>query len=135
MHKRKFAIVGAILSGLVLFSACSSDADTASYNIGEAAEAFEVQRRIVFINGITDKYLFTVEGRCSVETTDSALGGSIEVTCKIGPDEFKKHFLGLADNVTYVVEQQDAIDVSEFHHRVIFKPESIVPEIDVVTSD
>lgn len=119
---------GMILAGIGL-SSCSSDADVAAHNISAAAEAFEIQRRIVFFNGITDKYLLVVEGRCSVETSDSALGGSLEVTCKIGPNQFKKHFLGLSDNVSYFVEQTETANVSEYHYRVVFKPDVIVPDI------
>ncbi|HEY9371497.1 hypothetical protein [Streptomyces sp.] len=125
---------GLALTGVLLLGACSSDADVASRNLSQAAEQFEVERRVVFFNGITDKYLLTIEGRCSVETAESALGGSLEVTCKIGPDEFKKHYLGLSDNVSYFVEQMEPIDVDEFHYRVIFKPETIVPDIDLKTS-
>jgi hypothetical protein len=127
----KKTIAGLAIGGLLLLGACSSDADVASENLSRAAEQFEVTRRVVFFNGITDKYLLTIEGRCSVETAESALGGSLEVTCKLGPDEYKKHYLGLSDNVSYFVEQLTAIDVSEYHYRVIFKPESIIPDIDL----
>lgn len=116
---------------LVVLSACGSDADVASQNLSTAAEQFEIQRRIVFINGITDEYLLTIEGRCSVETSDSKLGGSLEVTCKTPEGQFKKHFLGLSDNVTYLVEQMAAADVSTQQYRVVFKPSVIVPDIDV----
>src|SRR5688572_1349134 len=113
-------------------AACTdSKADVASHNLSKAAEQFEIERRIVFFNGITDKYLLTVEGRCSVESSDSALGGSLEVTCKVGPDQYKKHFLGLSDNVSYFVEQTEVANVSEYHYRVIFRPEVIVPDIEV----
>lgn len=108
-----------------------SKADVASHNISKAAENFEVPRRIVFFNGITDKYLLTIEGRCSVETSNSALGGSLEVTCKIGPNEYKKHFLGLSDNVSYFVEQTEPVDVDVYHYRVIFRPDTIVPDIEI----
>lgn len=120
----------AVLAGTLLL-ACNSDADVASENLSKAAEQFEIQRRIVFINGITDEYLLSIEGRCSVETGASALGGSLEVTCKVGEGQFKKHFLGLSDNVTYLVEQLDSADVSTQRYRVIFKPESIIPDIDL----
>jgi hypothetical protein len=99
--------------------------------LSKAAEQFEIVRRVVFFNGITDKYLLSIEGRCSVETTESALGGSLEVTCKLGENQFKKHFLGLSDNVSYFVEQMDSVDVSTNHYRVIFKPEIIIPNIDL----
>jgi len=114
----------------VLTGCTKTDADVAAHNISKAAEQFEVLRRIVFINGITDKYLLEIDGYCSVETSESALGGSIEVTCKTGKGKFKKSFLGLSDNVTYMVEQIDPINVSTTHYRVIFKPEAIVPDFD-----
>ena len=106
--------------------ACSSDADVASSNLSKAAEQFEIERRVVFFNGITDTYLLSIEGRCSIEDQATQL----EVTCKLGPDEYKKHFLGLSDNVSYFVEQTEAVDVSEYRYRVIFKPETIVPNVD-----
>lgn len=124
-------IVLAILAGTLLTTgfACDSDADIASKNLSKAAEQFEVPRRIVFFNGITDKYLLTIEGYCSVETGDSGLSGSLEVTCKVG-NQFKKAFLGLSDNVSYLVEQLEAVNVSTKHYRVIFKPETIAPNFD-----
>lgn len=132
----KKLFIPALLLTMVLGTACLDDskADVASRNLSKAAEQFEVQRRIVFFNGITDKYLLTVEGRCSVETSNSALGGSLEVTCKIGPDQFKKHFLGLSDNVSYFVEQTESVKVDEYHYRVIFRPETLVPSIEIDTS-
>lgn len=123
-------VAGALL--LVGGVACTdSKADIASENLSKAAEQFEISRRIVFFNGITDKYLLTVEGRCSVETGDSALGGSLEVTCKIGPNEYKKHFLGLSDNVSFFVEQTETANVSEYHYRVIFRPDTIIPSVEL----
>ena len=123
-------VVATILLAVALTGCGSTDADVASHNISKAAEQFEVARRIVFFNGITDKYLLEIDGYCSVETGSSALAGSLEVTCKIGPGKFKKSFLGLSDNVSYLVEQIDPIKVSTTHYRVIFKPEAIVPDFD-----
>lgn len=132
MNKIKIGVIA--LTMVLVGAACfTSKADLASENLSKAAEQFEIERRIVFFNGITDKYLLTVEGRCSVETGESALGGSLEVTCKIGPNAYKKHFLGLSDNVSYFVEQIDSADVSEYHYRVIFRPEVIIPDIEVDT--
>jgi len=105
----------------------------ASRNLSVAAEQFEIQRRVVFFNGITDKYLLEITGLCSVETSDAALGGSLEVTCKTGPTTFKKHFLGLSDNVSYFVEQIESVNASVYNYRVIFKPDVIVPNIDLKT--
>lgn len=124
------SILAVALMPVFLTGCGASDADVAAQNISKAAEQFEVARRIVVINGITDNYLLEIRGYCSVETSDAALGGSIEVTCKLGKGKFKKAFVGLSDNVTYTVEQIDPIDVSVTRYRVIFKPETIVPNID-----
>ena len=126
-----------IMAGFLLvgMTACTkTDADVASKNLSKAAEQFEVPRRIVFFNGITDKYLLTIEGYCSVETGDSALMGSLEVTCRVvdkqGKEGFKKAFLGLSDNVSFLVEQLDPVNVSTSRYRIIFKPETLVPNFD-----
>lgn len=108
-------------------AACSNDAQVASRNLSQAADNFEIQRRIVFYNGITGDYMLTIEGLCSQEPKDKKL----EVTCKVGPSQFKKHFLGLSDNVTYFSEQMEAAKASVYFYRVTFKPSVIVPAIDV----
>ena len=79
-----------------------------------------------FDNGITDTYLLSIEGLCAIEDQ----GRQLEVTCAVGPREYKKHFLGLSDNVTYFAEQLTSARVSTYHYRVVFKPQTIVPDID-----
>lgn len=132
---RKHTVISVLfifLLGATLFLAgCQSDASVASQNLSKAADMFEINRRIVFFNGITDTYLLTVEGRCSVDV-DSR--GKLDVTCKTGPNQFKKHFLGLSDNVSWFAEQIDGVDVSVYRYRVIFRPETIIPDIDLETS-
>jgi len=116
-------------AGALLLAGCSSDADVASRNLSKSSEQFEVNRRIVFFNGITDKYLLTIEGRCSIEVDDS--DSQLEVTCKVGENNYKKHFLGLSDNVSYFVEQTTPAEVGVYRYRVIFKPQSIIPDPEV----
>ena len=127
--KFRTAIAAAAISILAL-AGCSSQADVASENLSTAADNFEVQRRIVFFNGITDTYLMTIEGRCSIADE----GNQLEVTCKVGDDKFKKQFLGLSDNVSYFVEQTQSVDVDTYRYRVIFRPETIVPDPEIDTS-
>lgn len=117
--------VGIMIGGL---SACTDDdADVVSHNLSKAADNFEVNRRIVFFNGITDKYLLEIVGPCSIDASDP---GKLAVICKSGPGTYKKHFLGLSDNVSYFVEQGDAVSASANHYRVTFKPQSIIPDVD-----
>lgn len=123
----KQRILGAILA-VGLLAGCSSDADTVSRNLSTAAEQFEISRRVVFFNGITDNYLLEIIGLCSIEDE----GHQLEVTCQVEPGSYRKHFLGLSDNVSYFVEQLDPANVSAHHYRVVFKPQEIVPDVDLV---
>ena len=128
--KTKLLVGASLLTAVFGMAGCSSDATIASQNISKAADMFEIDRRIVFLNGITDTYLLSIEGKCSIEDQQNQL----EVTCKTGPGAFKKHFLGLSDNVTYFAEQLSDSQSSAFHYRVIFKPQSIMPNVDIETS-
>ena len=121
-------LLAALMLGTLAISGCDNDASIASRNISQAADNFEINRRIVFFNGITDSYLLSVEGRCSFEVESG--GQKIAVICKIGPNAYKKHTLGLSDNVSFFSEQLEAADVSTYHYRVTFKPQSILPDFD-----
>ncbi len=132
--KTKIALLSVVaalgVGGAVV--ACTSEADTASSNLSKAADSFEVQRRIQFINLFTDKVYLTIEGLCSLGNMDKPR--ELSVTCKLGEGQYKKHFLGLADNVTYVVEQTEPNSVDPYHYRIFFRPETIIPDIDLQTS-
>ena len=115
------------LSVAAMFLAgCEDDAHVASRNLSKSADNFEVMRRIVAVNGITGDFVMSMEGRCSIKDETTQL----EVTCKHGPNDFRKHFVGLSDNTFYFVEQMAGIDVSVYHNRVTWKPQAILPEID-----
>jgi len=125
--KKVAALTILTLAGGLMISGCSSDAQTASKNVSTAADNFEVQRRIVGINTRTDKYIFYVEGRCSIERNS----GDLIVTCKQGPNDYRKHYIGGATDVAWVSTQMEGIDVSVYHTRVIVKPEGIIPDIEL----
>lgn len=122
------ALAALALAGGLALTGCTSDADKASENIAISAEAFEVQRTIVGINGITGATIFYAEGRCSFEYPSTR---RVDVTCKYGPDEYRKHTFILGDQDSVVVTQEVAIDVSEYHTRIILKPQNIIPEFDI----
>lgn len=126
---KKVALVLILAITIAVMASCSTDADIASQNLSKAADQFEVLRRIVFYNGITGEYILSVEGLCSLGNSDTNL--RMSVTCKTGPSEFKKHYLGLSDNVTFFAEQLEPNPADTFRYRVIFKPEAIVPDIDL----
>jgi hypothetical protein len=113
---------------VALLAACS-DADIVSKNITKAADNFEVNRRIVFYNGITGEYILTVEGLCSLGSAERT--NSLTVTCKTGPSAYKKHFLGLSNNVTFFAEQVQAFSANPYAYRVVFKPAAIIPDVEI----
>lgn len=129
--KKVATVLVALLIGTTL-AACTSDADVASDNLSKAADNFEILRRIVFYNGITGDYILEIEGLCSLGNNDSSR--ELSVTCKTGSNEYKKHFLGLSDNVSWFAEQMEGADVSTSHYRVIFKPSTILPDVDYRSS-
>ena len=129
--KKKILMMFVGLVSIVSMMGCTSEADTVSENLSKSADSFEVQRRIVFLNGITDKYLLSIEGLCAFKLEDK----KVNVTCKVGEDQYKKHSLGLSDNVTFFSEQTDAKYEDAYHYKVLFRPEEIIPDVDLQTSN
>jgi len=118
-----------IILALSAFITGCSDADIASRNLSKSADYFEVNRRVVFYNGITGDYILVIQGLCSLGNQDTL--DKVSITCKVSPTEYKKHFLGLSDNVTYFVEQIEPNKVSPYHYVVNFKPAAIIPDIQI----
>lgn len=126
---KKILMCGAALLAAVVSVTGCSDAHVASANLTKAADNFEINRRIIFYNGITGEYMLSVEGLCSLGSAEETK--ALAVTCKVGPNEFKKHFLGLSNNVTYFAEQIASSKVSPYQYRVVFKPLTIIPDVEV----
>jgi len=83
-------IIGIVIIGIVMMgilAGCTeAEADTVSENLSKSADSFEVVRKVVFFNGITDKDLLIIEGRCSLGNQDS--DRRMTVTCKTGKDQY-----------------------------------------------
>ena len=125
--KKLLVLLAALV--LVFTMAGCTPADQVSENLSKEADHFEILRKIVFYNGITDEYMFAMEGYCSIEA--DTLDNQLEVTCKIGSGQYEKHFLGLSDNVSYMVLQLETANVSEYHYKVYFRPQSLIPSIEL----
>ena len=126
MKKTILVIIGLIMLGSILVG-CTRSSERVAYNLDYKAEEFGLTRRIAAINGITDKPIFEIIGRCSIETSNSYVQGTMEITCKTGEDDFSKHFVYLSDNVLIVVEQLEGIDVPQYHYQIVFAPQAILP--------
>lgn len=120
--------IAALSLATVALAGCEPAADVASRNISTAADNFEVARRITVFNGITGDVAMVMEGYCSLGNQDTSL--RMSVTCKTGPSSYIRNFVGLSDNVFFVAEQLEDVNASAFHYRTVFRPQSLIPDID-----
>lgn len=129
---KKIAIISFLLIALAGITACETEAQRVSYNISQEADNFNTIRQITVINCIQGDVLFQMTGKMSItaDTNDNQL----EVIVEDDNGHYKKHFIGLSDNVTYVVEDITEGDVSKYHYTLNFNPKMWIP-VDVKTID
>lgn len=131
MNLKKLLAGAAAVAMIATLSACTEDdSDVVNHNLTKAAKNFEIQRRIVVVNNITDAVVLQVEGRCDLDRK----GTRFFFTCKVadgnGPDSYLRNQAYVGDNVTVIVEQGDPIKVSAYHYRFTYKPQTILPDPD-----
>ncbi len=121
-----------IISTIVLFSGCSSQAGKVSQNLSKEADNFNVVRQLTVINAIQGDVLFQMTGKLSIEA--DAANEQLQVVVEDENGEYQKHFIGLSDNITYVVEQKNFKNVSNYKYTLNYNPKMWVP-VDVKTID
>ncbi len=114
---------------LLALTGCDTAAKKANENMTTAADNFEVQRKIIGTNTRTMEYLFEVEGRCSVEREN----GWLVALCKHSDTDFRRHYVSQSTDTSIVITQQAPIALSEFHTRVVIRPESLLPNLELIT--
>lgn len=124
--KKKILLLG-LIATIALTGCEETQADRVSYNLSEEADNFNCVRQITVINCIQGDILFQMTGKISIyaDTDDNQL----EVVVEDENGEFKKHFIGLSDNVTYVVEDITSKDVNKYKYTLNFNPKMWVPEV------
>ena len=136
MKKKVFivlvALVMAIMAMLCL-TGCETEASRVSYNLSQQADNFNIVRQLTVINCIEGDVLFQMTGKLSItaDTSDNQLEIIVEDN-----GTYVKHFIGLSDNVTYVVEDLNlgANEVSKYKYTLNFNPNMWIP-VDVETID
>ncbi|MFW6026820.1 MAG: hypothetical protein ACOCRX_10810 [Candidatus Woesearchaeota archaeon] len=129
---KRLLLLLVIVISVFTFAGCNSSADRVAHNLGKQAEEFRILRRIAAVNGITDKPIFEAVGYCSIETSESGVSGMMELTCRVGKDNYTKDFIYLSDNVLIVVEQLEGLDVPQYHKQIIFAPQALLPIPEIV---
>lgn len=129
--KKKVLVLAAIGTMILPLSACDTEANRVSYNLSQEAENFNDIRQLTVINCLQGDTLFQMTGKMSItaDTEDNQL----EIIVEDENGEYKKHFIGLSDNVTYVVEDITAGDVEKYKYTLNFNPEMWIPvEAEVI---
>lgn len=127
--KKKMFIAAVI--GATALAGCDTEANRVSYNLSQEADNFNDIRQITVINCLQGDVLFQMTGKMSI-TADTA-DKQLEVIVEDEKGEYKKHFIGLSDNVTYVVEDVTAGDVEKYKYTLNFNPEMWLPyEVETI---
>lgn len=126
--KLKTVAIAAVLAASL--AACSTEAQRVSYNLSQQADNFNDIRQITVINCLQGDVLFQMTGKMSI-TADTA-DNQLEIVVEDERGEYKKHFIGLSDNVTYVVEDITAGDVNQYKYTLNFNPKMWLPEISTI---
>lgn len=129
--KKKLLTIILSASIVLSFSGCGTEAQRVSYNLSQEADNFNNARQLTVINCLQGDILFQMTGKMSI-TADTA-DNQLEVIVEMEDGTYRKHFVGLSDNVTYVVEDITGKDVSKYKYTLNFNPEMWWPwETDVI---
>ena len=126
MNNKKIiaTITGAAIAAMSL-TGCT-EAERVSYNLSKEADNFNVVRQLTVINCIKGDVLFQMTGKLSItaDTEDNQLEVIVEVN-----NSYVKHFVGLSDNVTYVIEDLNlgANEVDKYQYTLNFNPDMWIP--------
>lgn len=129
---KKAAILAMTAASVMSLAACERQADVVSYNISEEADNFNIVRQITVINAIQGDTLFQMTGRMSIQED----GSQLEVVVEHAKGQYKKHFIGLSDNVTYIVEDvtEGGSQIDAYNYTINFNPKMWLP-VDIETVD
>lgn len=113
------------LTTVLLLTGCTTQADRVSQNLSQEADSFNVIRQLTVINCIEGDVLFQMTGKLSItaDTNDNQL----EIIVEDENGNYQKHFVGLSDNVTYVVEQLQSKNVSNYKYTLNYNPKMWIP--------
>ena len=131
--KKILIVLMTICMIVVMLTGCETEADKVSYNLSKEADNFNIVRQLTVINCIEGDVLFQMTGKLSI--TADTMDNQLEIIVEDN-GTYVKHFVGLSDNVTYVVEDLNlgANDVSKYRYALNFNPNMWIP-VNVETID
>lgn len=123
---KKFLCIFAVFIIVVSLAGCS-EADKVNSNLSKQADYFECERKITVYNARTDLIILEAEGYMSVGNNSN---NELVITCKVGPDEYKKNYIYLNDYTMYVVEDITGTHTDPYHYQLYFHTD-ILPTVEV----
>lgn len=123
--KKYINLLFVVAMTMLLLTGCQTEADKVSYNLSLEADNFNNVRQVTVINCLQGDVLFQMTGKMSInaDTADNQL----EIVVEDNDGGYKKHFIGLSDNVTYVVEDITSKDVNKYKYTLNFNPKMWLP--------
>lgn len=133
MKKRILGVLLVVLTFGVLMVGCETEADRVSYNLSQEADNFNVVRQLTVINCLQGDVLFQMTGKMSIKPDMGE--NQLEIIVENEDGTHTKHFVGLSDNVTYVVEQFGGEYVNKYKYTLRYNPKMWIPIPDVEIED
>lgn len=121
--KKALAIILTVVMMVMALAGCTQ-ADRVSKNLSKQADSFNVSRKLTVINVRTDTILFQITGNFSIEKESD---GDLAVIGENDNGTYYKHFICLADEITYVVEDLGVSTVNKYRYEINFNPKMIIP--------
>ena len=121
------------VSLLTVFTGCSSEADRVSSNLSQEADNFNVVRQLTVINCVQNDVLFQMTGKMSIKVDKEET--QLEVTVESSDGTYQKHFVGLSEDVTYVLEQKNYKNVDKYNYTLNYNPKMWIPDVSLENID
>ena len=127
LMKKKLIAFATVVVAAVLMVSCSK-ADRVSHNLSREADEMNITRKVTVINGITNQTIFQATGQMSIEYVEARK--QLNIIALDDDGNYKKHIIGISDNVSYVVEDVTGMKGIDTKYRMYFNPNMILP-VDV----
>ena len=120
-----------IVMALIIMCSCfalagCTEASNVNHNLSQAADNFEVARKITVYNARTDLIIMEMEGYMSISNDSYS---ELVVTCKTGANEYKKNYVYLNEYVIYVIEDITGTTTDPYHYKIHFY--CAFPDVDL----
>lgn len=118
-NKYKIFIISILSIALMLLVACT-EASQVNHNINQAADNFNITRRLEVINARTDTPLFELIGNFSLSNNNE---NELVITVELENGIYKKHYVYLNEYTMYIVEDLSGSNVSPYHYEINVLPQ------------